>query len=44
MEEKLGTVLKNIKNRKAAGLDEIPPEVLKTRKFETTSLIMECYL
>ena len=33
---KLGlfTVLRKIKNRKAAGLDEIPPEVWKTRQFD----------
>ena len=29
--EELDTVLRRIKNRKAAGLDEIPPEVWKTR-------------
>ena len=28
------SVLKRIKNRKAAGLDEIPPEVWKTRQFD----------
>ena len=32
--EELGTVLRNIRNRKAAGLDEIPPEVWKTRQFD----------
>ena len=26
--------LRKIKNRKAAGLDEIPPEVWKTREFD----------
>ena len=31
--EKLDVVLRKIKNKKAAGLDEIPPEVWKTRKF-----------
>ena len=30
-QEKLDSVLRKIKNRKAAGLDEIPPEVWKTR-------------
>ena len=33
-QEKLNVVLTKIKNRKAAGLDEKPPEVLKTRKFD----------
>ena len=32
-QEKLDSVLRKIKNRKAAGLDEIPPEVWKTRQF-----------
>ena len=32
--EELDSVLKKIKNRKAAGLDEIPPEVWKTRQFD----------
>jgi len=31
--EELNEVLKKLKSRKAAGLDEIPPEVWKTRKF-----------
>ena len=31
--EELDSVLRKIKNRKAAGLDEIPPEVWKTRQF-----------
>ena len=30
----LDSVLRKIKNRKAAGLDEIPPEVWKTRQFD----------
>ncbi len=37
MDIKLGpfdSVLRKIKNRKAAGLDEIPPEVWKTRQFD----------
>ena len=32
--EGLDSVLRKIKNRKAAGLDEIPPEVWKTRQFD----------
>ena len=32
--QELDSVLRKIKNRKAAGLDEIPPEVGKTRQFE----------
>ena len=31
--EELDSVLKKIKNREAAGLDEIPPKVWKTRQF-----------
>ena len=31
--QELDLVLRKIKNRKAAGLDEIPPEVWKTRQF-----------
>ena len=33
-QEELNSVLKKIKNRKAAGLDEIPLEVWKTRQFD----------
>ena len=33
-QEELDSVLRKIKNRKAAGLDEIPPEVWKTREFD----------
>ena len=33
-QEDLDSVLRKIKNRKAAGLDEIPPEVWKTRQFD----------
>ena len=33
-QEELNLLLRKIKNRKAAGLDEIPPEVWKTRKFD----------
>ena len=32
--EELDSFLRKIKNRKAAGLDEIPPEVWKTRQFD----------
>ena len=35
-QEELNSVLRKIKNRKAAGLDEIPPEVWKT-KFDDTA-------
>ena len=34
----LDSVLRKIKNRKAAGLDEIPPEVWKTRQFDNKLL------
>ena len=33
-QEELDSVLRKIKNRKAAGLDEIFPEVWKTRQFD----------
>ena len=33
-QEELDSVLRKFKNRKAAGLDEIPPEVWKTRQFD----------
>ena len=33
-QEELDSVLRKIKNRKAAGLDENPPEVWKTRQFD----------
>ena len=33
-QEELDLVLRKIKNRKAAGQDEIPPEVWKTRQFD----------
>ena len=33
-QEELDSVLRKIKNRKAARLDEIPPEVWKTRQFD----------
>ena len=34
----LDVEITKIKNRKAAGLEEIPPEVWKTRKFDDTLL------
>ena len=34
MQEELDSVLRKIKNRKAAGLDEIPLEVWKIREFD----------
>ena len=37
-QEELDSVLRKIKNSKAAGLDEIPPEVWKTRQFENILL------
>ena len=40
-QEELDSVLKKLKNRKAAGLDEIPPEVWKTRQFDDT-LLRQC--
>ena len=39
--EELDLVLRRIKNRKAAGLDEIPPEVWKTRQFDDI-LLRQC--
>ena len=39
--EELDSVLGRIKNRKAAGLDEIPPEVWKTRQFDDI-LLRQC--
>ena len=36
--ERLDAVLKKIKNRKAAGLNKIPFEVWKTRKFDDIHL------
>ena len=41
MTEELDSVLRKIKNRKAAGLDEIPPEVWKTRQFDDM-LLQHC--
>ena len=37
----LDSILRKIKNRKAAGLDEIPPEVRKTRQFNDI-LLRQC--
>ena len=37
----LNSVLRKIKNWKAAGLDEIPPEVWKTRQFDNI-LLRDC--
>ena len=37
-QEELDSVLRKIKNRKAAGLDEIPLEVWKTRQFDDIML------
>ena len=39
--EELDSVLSKIKNRKAAGLDEIPSEVWKTRQFDDI-LLQQC--
>ena len=36
--EELDSVLRKFKNRKAAGLDEIPPEVWRTREFDNILL------
>ena len=36
--QELESVLRKIKDRKAAGLDEIPPEIWKTREFENILL------
>ena len=36
--EEFDSVLRKIKNRKAAGFDEIPPEVWKTRQFDNIVL------
>ena len=40
-QEELYLVLRKIKNRKAAGFDDIPPEVWKTRKFDDI-LLQHC--
>ena len=39
MQEELDSVLRKIKNRKAAGLDEIPQEVWKTREYCSNTVI-----
>ena len=36
MHEELDSVLRKINNRKAGRLDEIPPEIWKTREFDDT--------
>ena len=38
MQEEIDIVLTKIENGKAADLDKIPPEVLKTRKLDDTLL------
>ena len=38
IQEELNSALRKIKNRKAAGLDEIPSEVWKTRQFDNILL------
>ena len=40
--QELNVVLRKIINRKATGLDEIPPDVLKTKKFNDI-LLRYCY-
>ena len=40
MQEELNSVLRKIKNRKAAGFDEIPPEIWKTREFN--DILLRC--
>ncbi len=40
-QEELDSVLKKIKNRRAAGLKELPPEVWKTREFDDI-LLRQC--
>ena len=41
MQEGLDSVLRIIKNRKAVGLDEIPPKIRKTREFDDI-LLQHC--
>ena len=43
-QEELDSVLRKIKNRKAAGLDEIPPEVWKTRQMSKQFYIKQISL
>ena len=40
--QELDSVLRKTKNRKAAGLDEIPPEVWKTRELRHPAPILSC--
>ena len=42
MQEELNVVLGRIKNRKAAGLDEILTEAWKTRKFDHIYMVPAC--
>ena len=37
-QDELDSVVRKIKNRKAAELDEIPPEVWKTKEFDNILL------
>ena len=37
-QEELDSALRKIKNRKVAGLDEMPPEVWKTKEFDNILL------
>ena len=39
MQDDLDVVQTKIKSREAAGLDEIPPEIYKTRKFDDLLLL-----
>ena len=41
-QEELDSVLRKIENKKAAGLDDIPPEVWKTRQFDDI-LLRQCH-
>ena len=41
-QEELNISLTKIKNRKAIGLNEIPPEVWKTRNFDDFIIISSC--
>ena len=40
MEDELYAIQKTIKSWKAAGVDEIPPEEWKTRKFDDILLLL----
>ena len=41
-QEEFDSVLRKIKNRKAAGIDEIPPEIWKARQFDDI-LLRHCH-